>query len=45
MGSNPDVVVSTPKGQDEQVTWIGRDRAFERVEAPEPPFVLTSPAS
>lgn len=26
MGSNPEYVVSTPKGQDEQVTWIGRDR-------------------
>jgi HlyD family secretion protein len=26
VGSNPEYVMSTPKGQDEQVTWIGRDR-------------------
>jgi HlyD family secretion protein len=33
--------MSTPTGQDEQVTWIGRDRP--RVEAAEPPFALTPP--
>lgn len=44
MGTDPGWLVSTPKEHDEQVTWIGRDRPFERVEAPEPPFVLTPPA-
>ena len=44
MGSNPEHIVSTPEGREEheqQVTWIGRERAFERVESPGPPRVLT----
>jgi HlyD family secretion protein len=37
VGSNPEHIVSAPKGQDDQVTWIGRDRpAFDRI-APESP--------
>lgn len=44
MGSNPGYVVSTPEGQDEQVTWIGRDRGFERVDAPDPAVALTPSA-
>jgi HlyD family secretion protein len=37
VGSNPDHIVSAIKGQDDQVTWIGRDRpAFDRI-APESP--------
>ena len=44
MGTNPEQIVSPPESQDDHVTWIGRDRAFERVETPEPPFVLTAPA-
>ena len=37
MGSNPDHIVSASKGQDDQVTWIGRDRpTFDRI-APEGP--------
>jgi HlyD family secretion protein len=41
VGTNPDYGMSMPKGQDDQVTWIGRDRAFERVESPELPIALT----
>ena len=38
MGTNPEHIMSTPENQDEQVTWIGRDRpAFERL-APESPL-------
>ena len=40
MGTNPDYGMSMPEGQDNQVTWIGRDRAFERVESPEAPVAL-----
>jgi HlyD family secretion protein len=35
VGTNPEAIMTTPKGQDEQVTWIGRDRARERVASPE----------
>jgi HlyD family secretion protein len=41
VGSNPEHAVSTPKDQDEHVTWIGRDRAFDRSESPEPAMVST----
>jgi HlyD family secretion protein len=42
VGTNPEHIISTTPSQEEQVTWIGRDRGFERVpEAAEPPFVLT----
>lgn len=44
MGTNPEHIMSTPEGQDEQVTWIARERTLQPVEASEPPFVLTSPA-
>ena len=30
MGTNPEQFMSTPEGQDEQVTWIGRERHFDR---------------
>jgi HlyD family secretion protein len=43
VGTNPEHITSTPETLGEHVTWIGRDRSFERVEAPEPPFVLTPP--
>jgi RND family efflux transporter MFP subunit len=44
VGTNPEHVVSTPEDEDGPVTWIGRDRGFERApEAAEPPFVLTPP--
>ena len=39
MGSNPDHIVSVTKGQDDQVTWIGRERVLQRAEAPEPLLV------
>jgi HlyD family secretion protein len=39
VGTNPEHIMSTPEGQDEQVTWIGRDRTYER--APEPPAPVT----
>ncbi|MBV8147138.1 MAG: efflux RND transporter periplasmic adaptor subunit [Gammaproteobacteria bacterium] len=35
MGTNPEHVASPPETRGEPVTWIGRDRAFER--SPEPP--------
>jgi HlyD family secretion protein len=35
VGSNPDHIVSAAKGQDDQVTWIGRERALQRAEPPE----------
>lgn len=38
MGTNPEHIMSTPENQEEQVTWIGRDRpAFDRL-APESPL-------
>ena len=37
MGTNPEHIMSTPEGEGDQVTWIGRDRpAFDRI-APESP--------
>jgi len=44
VGTNPEQIMSPPESQDKQVTWIGRERVAERVEAPEPPFALTAPA-
>jgi len=35
VGTNPEHVASPPETRGEPVTWIGRDRAFER--SPEPP--------
>ncbi len=35
MGTNPENIVTTPGSRGEPVTWIGRDRTFER--SPEPP--------
>jgi HlyD family secretion protein len=35
VGTNPEQIMTTPKNQEEQVTWIGRDRSRERVSAPE----------
>jgi HlyD family secretion protein len=43
VGTNPEQVKSV-EGQDEHVTWIGRDRPFERPPGAEPPLVLTPPA-
>jgi HlyD family secretion protein len=40
VGTNPDYGMSMPEGQDNPVTWIGRDRAFERAESPEAPVAL-----
>jgi HlyD family secretion protein len=45
VGTNPEHIMNPPESQDNQVTWIGRDRAFERVEAPEPRLVLTLSAA
>lgn len=42
MGTNPDHIVSPPESQDDHVTWIARDRPFERAPAPAP--VPESPA-
>jgi hypothetical protein len=37
VGTNPEHIMSPPENQEEQVTWIGRDRpAFDRL-APESP--------
>jgi len=44
VGTNPEHIMSTPEGQDDQVTWIARERTLQPVEASKPPFVLTSPA-
>ena len=44
MGTNPEHIMSTPEGQDGQVTWIARERTLQPVEASQPPFVLTPPA-
>jgi HlyD family secretion protein len=42
VGTNPEHIMSTPENQEEQVTWIGRDRpAFERL-APESPLQRAS---
>jgi multidrug efflux pump subunit AcrA (membrane-fusion protein) len=35
VGTTPEHIMTTPKGQDEPVTWIGRDRTRERVPEPE----------
>jgi RND family efflux transporter MFP subunit len=35
--------MSTPEGEGDQVTWIGRDRAFDRI-GPEPPLNPAPPA-
>ena len=44
MGSNPDHIVSAPKGQDDQITWIGRDRpAFDRITSESPGPALIPP--
>jgi HlyD family secretion protein len=43
VGTNPEQVMSPPENQDPQVTWIGRDRALERVPEPESDFELTAP--
>jgi len=44
VGTNPDHIVSPPENQDDHVTWIGRDRPFERVpvSAPIPEAPATS---
>jgi len=42
VGTNPEHIVSPPESQEDHVTWIGRDRPFERVPAPAP--VPESPA-
>jgi len=44
VGTNPEHIMSTPEGQDDQVTWIARERTLQPVEASQPPFVLTPPA-
>jgi len=50
VGTNPEHIVSPPEPRAEPVTWIGRDRAFERVPDPSPDsdsrsrFVLTTQA-
>jgi HlyD family secretion protein len=42
VGTNPEHIMSTPENQEEQVTWIGRDRpAFDRL-APESPLQRAS---
>ena len=51
MGTNPEHIMSTPKDQDDQVTWIGRDRPAwiapdtTAHPAPQPPAPLQQPAS
>ena len=40
MGTNPDHIMSTPEDQDQQITWIGRDRPYERAPL-EPPAPVT----
>jgi HlyD family secretion protein len=42
VGTNPDHIMSAPENQEEQVTWIGRDRpAFDRL-APDSPLQRAS---
>ncbi len=36
MGTTPEHIVSPPESRAEPVTWIGRDRTFERAPAPAP---------
>jgi HlyD family secretion protein len=43
VGTNPEQVKKSIESQDEHVTWIGRDRSFERAPGAEPPLVLTPP--
>ncbi|HYL02411.1 MAG TPA: efflux RND transporter periplasmic adaptor subunit [Steroidobacteraceae bacterium] len=40
MGTNPEHMGNPPDAPDEPVTWIGRDRGFERVSVPEAPGSL-----
>ncbi|HYM27195.1 MAG TPA: hypothetical protein VET66_03545, partial [Steroidobacteraceae bacterium] len=40
MATNPGHIMSTPETQDDPVTWIGRDRPFER--AAETPAIVTN---
>ena len=43
MGSNPDHIMSASKSQDDQVTWIGRDRPrIPTTAAPETPGAASS---
>ena len=42
MGTNPEHIPSPPEGRGEPVTWISRDRAFERSPGP-PPEAETPP--
>jgi len=44
VGTNPEQVKKATESQDEHVTWIGRDRPFERAPVTEPPPGLTPPA-
>jgi HlyD family secretion protein len=50
VGTNPEHIMSTPKDQDDQVTWIGRDRPAwiapdtTAHPAPQPPAPLAHPA-
>jgi HlyD family secretion protein len=45
VGTNPEHIVSPPETQDDHVTWIGRDRPFERAPVPAPvPETPTLPA-
>ena len=46
MGTNPEHMMSTPEGQDEHVTWIGRDRpALDRVTPESPIHPTEQPAA
>ena len=45
MGTNPEHMMSTPEGQDEHVTWIGRDRpSLDRVTPESPIYPTGQPA-
>jgi HlyD family secretion protein len=45
VGTNPEHIMSTPEDQDQPVTWIGRERTFERAPAePLAPVTKLAPA-
>jgi HlyD family secretion protein len=43
VGTNPEHLMSAPESQDEHITWIGRERHFERAREAGPPATLMPP--